>query len=182
MTGDLEGPIENMTTLLQNTDIVISAMSPAALRLQIPLIDAAVSADVKLFLPCDWGTPVARGVLTSRDIKEEIHDHIFRHRLGFTIVDTGFWYQASIPRVPSGSFDSAIFMPANEVYARGLTPNMLIDARDIGRIVVRILKDQRTVNKRVIAYGAVLSQNDIQEVIEQKTREKLSLAQVRRYS
>ncbi|THY51391.1 isoflavone reductase family protein [Aureobasidium pullulans] len=71
--------------------------------------------------------------------------------LGYTIVDVGFWYQASIPRVPSGRFDRAIFMPLNDVYSGGFTPNMLIDARDVGKIVVRIIKDERTLNKRVIA-------------------------------
>jgi uncharacterized protein YbjT (DUF2867 family) len=178
VTAELEDSTESLTALLHNVDIVICSMSPAALRLQIPLIDAAVAAGVKRFLPCNWGTPTSRGVLTLRDIKEEVHDHMFRHRLGFTIVDTGFWYQASIPRVPSGLFDNAIFMPANEVYAGGATRNMLIDARDIGRMVVRILKDERTLNKRVIAYGAVLSQSEIHETIEKRTGEKLDLKQV----
>jgi hypothetical protein len=60
-----------------------------------------------------------------------------------------------------------------------LTPNMLIDARDVGRIVVRIIKDKRTLNKRVMAYGAVMSQNQIHEIIEEKTGEKPDLTQVR---
>jgi hypothetical protein len=178
VTGELEDPIETLTALLRGIDIVICSMSPAALKLQIPLVDAAVAAGVKLFLPCNFGTPVARGILATRDAKEEVHDHIFRHHLGFTIVDTGFWYQANIPRVPSGKFDNAIFMPAKEVYAGGLTPNMLIDARDVGRIVVRVLKDKRTLNKRVMAYGAVLSQNQTHEIIEDKTGEKPELTQV----
>jgi hypothetical protein len=179
VTGELEDPIETLVALLHGIDIVICSMSPAALKLQIPLVDAAVAAGVKLFLPCNFGTPVARGILATRDAKEEVHDHIFRHHLDFTIVDTGFWYQANIPRIPSGKFDNAIFMPAKEVYAGGLTPNMLIDARDVGRIVVRIIKDKRTLNKRVMAYGAVLSQNQIHEIIEEKTGEKPDLTQVR---
>jgi hypothetical protein len=178
VTAELDDSTESLVALLHNIDIVICSMSPAALKLQIPLIDAAVAAGVKRFLPCNWGTPSTRGILALRDVKEEVHDHVFRHRLGFTIVDTGFWYQASIPRVPSGAFDYTIFMPANEVYAEGSTPNMLIDARDIGKILVRILKDERTLNKRVIAYGAVLSQNEIHEIIEKRTGEKLDLKKV----
>jgi len=176
--GDLSAPIENLVALLQGVDTVICCMSPMALKDQIPLIDAAVQAGVKRFVPCNFGTPSARGALALRDVMEDIHDHLFRQRLGFTIVDIGFWYQASIPQVPSGRFDEAIFMPVNDVYAGGETPNMLLDARDAGEIAARAVKDQRTLNKRVIAYGEVLSQNEIHEIIEGKTGEKLELNMV----
>lgn len=167
--------------MLQGIDTVISCMSPMALKDQIPLVDAAVQAGVKRFAPCNWATPSARGgILDLKDVKEEVNDHIFQHRLGFTIIDIGFWYQASIPRVPSGKFDSAIVMPINDVYADGVTPNMLIDVRDVGKITAQIIKDQRTLNRRVIAYGEVLSQNVIHEIIEDKTKERLELTVVRR--
>ncbi|KAH0848457.1 hypothetical protein AYO21_02543 [Fonsecaea monophora] len=175
--GDLNGPLEAVIAMLENCDTVISCMSPAGLKDQIPLVDAAVQAGVKRFLPCNWGTPSARGgILAVKDIKEEIHDYIFQHRLGYTIIDVGFWYQASLPRVPSGKFDSAIFMPINDVYAGGVTPNMLTDVRDVGRITAEIVRDERTLNHRVIAYGDVLSQNEIHQIIEDKTGEKLQLS------
>jgi len=177
--GELDGSMEDLVAMLRNVDIVISCVSPMSLKSQIPLIDAAVRAGVKRFLPCNWGTPSARGILGTRDIKEEVHDHIFRNRLGFTIIDVGFWYQASLPRVPSGKFDDAIFVPINELYAGGTTPNMLIDARDAGRITVEIIKDERTLNKRVVAYGEFLSQNEIHKTIEGKTGERLELTAVR---
>lgn len=180
VTGDLNDPIENIVALLQGIDIVICCMSPVSLKDQIPLVDAAVQTGVKRFLPCNWGTPCVRGgILASRDVKEEIHDHLFRYRLGFTIIDIGFWYQASIPRVPSGKFDSMILIPTNEVYAGGSVPNMLVDVRDAGRITVEIIKDDRTLNKRVMAYGEVLSQNEIHKIVEDKTGERLELTAVR---
>ncbi|THZ49980.1 isoflavone reductase family protein [Aureobasidium pullulans] len=152
VTAELDDPIEELITLLQDIDTVISCMSPASMKLQIPLIDAAVKAGVKRFLPCNFGTPSARGILALRDVKEEIHDHVFRRKLGFTIIDVGFWYQASIPRVPSG--------------------------RDVGKMVARIIKDERTLNKRVIAYGDVMSKNEIHDCIEDKTGEKLELVEI----
>ncbi|EMC92014.1 hypothetical protein BAUCODRAFT_79454 [Baudoinia panamericana UAMH 10762] len=176
--GDLDGPISDVIELLQDIDIVISCLTPAALRSQLPLIDAAVKARVQRFVPCHWGTPSARGIAALKDLKEDIDDSMFRQRLGFTIIDVGFWYQASIPRVPSGRFDDAIFLPANEIYAGGRTPNMLIDVRDVGRITAKIVGDARTLNKRVIAYGAVLSQNEIQTIIEEKSGEKLELTTI----
>ena len=164
--------------LLQNIDIVICCLSPPAIKSQIGLIDAAVLAGVKRFVPCNWGTPAARGILSLRDTKEEVHDHMYRQRLGFTIIDVGFWYQASIPRVSSGRFDSAIFMPNNDVVNGGEIPNMLIDARDVGRITVQLLKREDTINKKIIAYGELMSQNDIHQMVEAKTGEKLELTHV----
>lgn len=72
-------------------------------------------------------------------------------------------------------------MPLNDVYSGGSTPNMLIDARDVGKMVARIIKDERTLNKRVIAYGDVMSQNEIHDCIEDKTGEKLELVEVTKY-
>lgn len=50
---------------------------------------------------------------------------------------------------------------------------MLIDKRDVGRITILIIMDERTLNKRVTVYGEVLSQNEIHAMIEDKTGEKL---------
>jgi hypothetical protein len=179
VTGNLDDPIEDLAVLLRNIDIVICCLSPPAIRSQVALINVAVSAGVKRFVPCNWGTPAARGILSLRDTKEDVHDHIYRQRLGFTIIDVGFWYQASIPRVPSGRFDHAIFMPNNDVVNGGEMPNMLIDARDVGKITVELLKREDTLNKKVIAYGELMSQNDVHRMVEVKTGEKLMLSYVR---
>lgn len=109
-----------------------------------------------------------------RDKKEEIHDHIFRAKLGFTIIDVGFWYEMSFPRVPSGAFDYATFVTIDEVFAGGTARNMLTSRKDVGVFTAKIIKDPRTLNKRVAAYGEVLSQNDIHALIEQKTGESLA--------
>lgn len=179
VTGDLSDSVEKIAALLKGTDIVVSTIFPPNAADQIPLVDAAVQAGVKRILPCNWGTPAARGgIMGLRDLKETVHDHIFRQRLGFTIIDVGFWYQTSFPRVPSGKFDYAAFVPSDEVCAGGTAPNMLIDKKDVGRITVKIMKDKRTLNKRVIAYAEILNQNEINAIIEKKTGEKLDLPHV----
>lgn len=57
-------------------------------------------------------------------------------------------------------------------------PNMLIDARDVGRITVELLKREDTLKKKVIAYGEVMSQNEIHRMIEARTGEELVLTYV----
>ncbi|PGH27621.1 hypothetical protein AJ80_00634 [Polytolypa hystricis UAMH7299] len=178
VTGDLSAPIDELAARLRGIDTVISIVFPLDLDKQIPLVDASVRAGVKRFLPCNWGTPAPRGgIMGLRDSKEEVHDHIFRARLGFTIIDIGYWYESSFPRVPSGKFDSAIFIPMNEVYAGGTVKNMLMHRKDVGRFAARVIKDPRTLNKRVYAYGDLLSQNEINAIVEEKTGEKLELTQ-----
>ncbi|CAM1510942.1 Fc.00g084550.m01.CDS01 [Cosmosporella sp. VM-42] len=176
VTGDLTGSVEKIIPLLQGINTVISPIFHLDVKDHIPIIDAAVQAGVKRFLPCNWGTPAARGgIMDMRDLKEEVHDHIFRQRLGYTIIDVGFWYQLSYPRVPSGKFDYATAIPINEVYAGGTAPNMIMHKKDVGRITAKIIKDERTLNKRVYAYGDLLSQNEVHAIIEDKTGEKLEL-------
>lgn len=178
MTGDITGPSEHLVTLLRGIDTVISSLVASALPQQIPLVDAAVKAGVKRFVPCNWATPAPRGILTLRDQKEEVHDHIFRHGLGYTIIDVGYWYQISFLRVPSGKFDYITLLPAREIRAGGTAPNMLIDKRDLGKITARTIKDERTLNKKVYVYGEVLSQNEIRAIIEEKTGETTDVYEV----
>ncbi|KAL6250355.1 hypothetical protein RBB50_002657 [Rhinocladiella similis] len=176
VTGDLSGPTENTVGLLQGIDTVISSIFAPNVFEQDPLIDAAVKAGVKRFVPCNWATPAARGgIMQIRDLKEQCHDRILRQRLGYTIIDVGYWYEMSLPRVPSGKTDYAIVLPINEVYAGGTAPNMLMAKKDVGRFTVRIIKDKRTLNKRVYGYGALLSQNEINDIVAEKSGEKLDL-------
>ncbi|CAJ2513880.1 Uu.00g019990.m01.CDS01 [Anthostomella pinea] len=179
VTGDLTGSIKDLVALVCGTDTIISTIYPESVGEQIPLVDAAVQAGVRRFVPCNFGTPSARGgIMDMRDRKEEVHDHMFRARLGYTIVDVGFWYETSFPRVPSGRFDYASAIPNLEVFAGGAAPNMLIGKRDVGRLTARIMKDERTLNKRVYAYADLLSQNELNAIVEEKTGEKLELTHV----
>jgi hypothetical protein len=56
---------------------------------------------------------------------------------------------------------------------------MLIDERDVGLVTVEIIKDERTVNRRVVAYGEVSTQTQMNRVVEEKTGEKLEVSHVR---
>jgi hypothetical protein len=177
--GDLNGPISDLVTLLQDTSILISCLPIEALPSQITLINAAAKVStITRFIPSNWATPAARGgIIASRDIKEDVHDYLFRLKLPFTIIDVGFWFQASVPLVSGGKLGGWQFGP-NDVYCGGDVPNTFIDQRDIGRITVEIVKDERTVNRRVMAYGEVLTQNQLQRVVEERTGEKLEVTHV----
>lgn len=74
--------------------------------------------------------------------------------------------------------DYAKLFPDNRIFGDGEAPNILTDKRDVGRFVARIIKDGRTLNRKVVTIGDVLSQNQICEIVERLSGEKLDSTHV----
>ncbi|KAJ7777377.1 hypothetical protein B0H16DRAFT_1407000 [Mycena metata] len=173
--ADISGPIEDLAKALSGIDVLISAIDAGSQLAQIQLATAAKEAGVKRFVPCGFITVAPPGgVMALRDSKELVYQHIRKLFLPHTIIDIGYWYQISFPTVPSGRADyTAIIKPNSAIHGDGETPTILIDHADIGRFVARIIKDERTLNKSVIAYGDVLSENAVFETMERLSGEKI---------
>ncbi len=71
--GDLEDDLEQHIVTLQGVDLLISAVSAFALDKQRTIIRAAKEVGVGRVIPCDWGTPGAKGV-------RELHDQVSKPR------------------------------------------------------------------------------------------------------
>lgn len=104
--------------------------------------------------------------------KEEILDHIQRIYLPYTVIDVGWWYQITLPLVPSGKFEGRVTFGNNNVIGGGNNPSALVNLDDIGRYVTVIINDERTINKKVFAYTESKTQNEIFELVEKVTGEK----------
>jgi hypothetical protein len=61
----------------------------------------------------------------------------------------------------------------NTVYAGGTAENILTDNRDRGRFVARIVKDERTLNQKVVTVSGSLTQNQIWDIMERAGDEKV---------
>jgi hypothetical protein len=87
----------------------------------------------------------------------------------------GWWYQISFPRLPSGKVEYAAVRldSRNEIMGDGNVPSAMTDLRDIGRYLARIIADDRTLNKMVLAYNTVLSQNQTYGLLEKLSGEKI---------
>lgn len=110
-------------------------------------------------------------VLTGRQ-KEEVYNHIKRIHLPYTIVDVGWWYQIAYPRLPSGKIDyAAMGMPT--LIGDGTVPSALTDIRDIGKYVAKIIVDERTLNKYVLAYDELWTPNEVVDELERLSGEKI---------
>ncbi|RGP71867.1 isoflavone reductase [Fusarium sporotrichioides] len=169
---DLQGNQDELVAALKGIDIVISAIYYQALQDEIPLSTAAKAAGVKRYVPCFFATIAPRGVMKARDDKEEILDHIQRIYLPYTVIDVGWWYQITLPAVPSGKFDGHLTFANNNIIGGGNNPSALVNLNDIGRYVAVIINDERTINKKIFAYTESKTQNEIFELVEKVTSEK----------
>lgn len=91
--------------------------------------------------------------------------------LPYTVIDVGWWYQISLPALPSGKVP-AIFA-VHEILGDGEVPSAMTDNRDIGKFVARIISDPRTLNKMVFAHGEVWTQNQIWRKMEELSGESI---------
>ncbi|KAF5655840.1 isoflavone reductase [Fusarium sp. NRRL 25303] len=169
---DLGGNHDKLVAALTGIDTVISAIHFQSLHNEIPLSNAAKQAGVERYVPCFFATIAPRGVMDARDRKEAILDHIQRIYLPYTVIDVGWWYQITLPRVPSGKLDESLVFPNNNIIAGGEIPSALTDVRDIGIYVAAIVGDPRTINKRVMAYTETKTQNEVHKLVEKVIGEK----------
>lgn len=113
--------------------------------------------------------------------KEDILDRIKYLYLPYTIIDVGWWYQLSLPPLPSGRVKSKFEYANTEIIGDGESTSAYIDNRDIGKYVARIIADPRTLNKMVFAYGELWTQNRIWDMLENISGEKVERKHVSTY-
>ncbi|KAJ4182731.1 hypothetical protein NW755_010228 [Fusarium falciforme] len=174
--ADLKGPQDTLVSLLSGIDVLISAIFFGSLADEIPLADAAKRAGVKRFVQSAFMVVIPpRGVVDFREKKEDILNYIQKLRLPYTYIDAGWWYQLTLPRLPSGRLDYALPVYNSEprLGVDGNVPSALADIRDVGRYVARVIADPRTLNKRVHVYNEVLTRNQVYDLVEKLSGEKL---------
>lgn len=102
-----------------------------------------------------------------------MYNHIKRLWLPYTFIDVGWWYQLAFPRLPSGRIDYAVLNATNEIIRGGTFPSAITDLRNIGRYVAKIIADERTLNRMVFAYDTLMTQNQIYDLLEELSKEKI---------
>jgi hypothetical protein len=179
--GDLNGDVDSLAKTLTGYDTIISAIGPDEQLTQLKLVDAIAKAGVGRFIPCGFTTICPpEGVMLLRDEKETVYNRVLYHHLPYTFVDVGFWHQISFTKVPSGRLDYAVASPNLTIYGSGDVPTLLTDKRDMGRFVARIIKDKRTLNKKIFTHSDALSQKEIIKIMEKATGEKIETNSVSR--
>ncbi|CEI67571.1 unnamed protein product [Fusarium venenatum] len=169
LSFSLDDPEDHLATQLKGIDVLIVC----CLLDETILANAAKKAGVKRYVPCFYATVMPRGIQTLRDNKEAVLDHIRRLHLPYTVIDVGWWYQISLPRLPSGRIDRNLFLYNTAIGGNGDIPCARTDSRDVGKYVARIIADPRTLNQKVFAYTDLRTQHELYDTVEKLSGEKL---------
>lgn len=109
-------------------------------------------------------------------------NHIKKVNLPYTVVDVGWWYQVTLPRLPSGRIDYAVMETSDIIAGDGNVPMAVTDLRDVGKYVARIISDPRTLNKMVFAYSEIFTYSQMYDLMEKLSGEKLHRKYVGRFN
>ncbi|RSL66384.1 hypothetical protein CEP53_003391 [Fusarium sp. AF-6] len=176
VAADLSGSEDELKKALTGIEIVISTIYGGSVTAEIPLINAAKAVGVQRYVPCFFATvapPTGALRLRLRELKEETFNHIKKIKIPYTIIDVGWWYQVNLPRLPSGRIDYAVMETSDGIAVDGNAPVAFTNMRDIGLYTVRIISDPRTLDRMVFAYNEVLTFNQMYDIAERVSGEKL---------
>ncbi|RYP93259.1 hypothetical protein DL770_000634 [Monosporascus sp. CRB-9-2] len=173
------GSVESLKPALKGQDAVVSTLATIAVGSQNPLIDAAVEAGVKRFIPSEFGinTRIVEGTAIGQLLQGKIKtvDYLeekSKANPGFTWtgVSSGLFFDWGLVYGSIG-FDKST--KTATVYDSG---NEVVQASNlgfIGRAVAAILANEdKTANKYLSIGSPNFSQNEVLEIVERETGEK----------
>lgn len=157
--------IESLTSALQAQDAVVSTVSATAVEGQRVLIDAAVSAGVKRFIPSDFGTcttsPKVKGLpvyAPMASIQQYLADKSITTALSFTIVACGAFLDMALSAPVLLDFDSYKAVLIDDGNNRLSSTSMA----SVGRAVAGVLENpQSTSNRTIYVSQVILTQNKL---------------------
>ncbi|OBZ72583.1 hypothetical protein A0H81_07784 [Grifola frondosa] len=171
--------VAKLKDMLSGVDVLISAVSFDIIREQEDVLVAAKEAGVKRVIPCDFGTPGAKGVRDLHDEKLRIREFVRSLGVGYTFVDIGWWNQLTLPeRVESKNPYKALFY---EVFGAGDKKMLVSNVEHVGDYLARIIGDDRTLNKAVIVWEDEVSLLQAKEIGERVSGEGEALKALRVY-
>ncbi|EIN03726.1 NAD(P)-binding protein [Punctularia strigosozonata HHB-11173 SS5] len=166
--------VESLTAALHGVDAVVSAVASAALAGQTKIIDAAVAAGVKRFLPSEFGNdlqhPAVRAVPAFAPkvaVQEYLKKVAAESSLTYTIVSTG-------PFLDWGLYAGFLLGSPKErkveIYDGGHQEFSATTLPTIGRGVVAVLQHlEETKNRAVYFHEAVVSQSKLLGIAKELT-------------
>ncbi|KAJ9614763.1 hypothetical protein H2204_014461 [Knufia peltigerae] len=164
--------VPSMTRALKDTFMVVSTLTTAFVGDQIPLIDAAVAAGVKRFIPSEYGSDVynaKRNALPVFAGKVKTHEHLKKVAaanpdFSYTIICCGpfldWSFNGFVLNVPEHS--AVVYNGGNVRYS---TANL----DSVGRAVVNVVrKFDDTANRPVYIQDAIVTQNEMIQYAKDK--------------
>jgi nucleoside-diphosphate-sugar epimerase len=188
--------VAELTSAFKSQDAVIIALTTSSVTadgrdgLAIRLIDAAVAAGVKRFIPSEYGAnnldPRARSLIPIYDIKGAMLEHLIAKakessgKLTWTSISCGSWLDWALDPSKSGNFLGIdVKGKRAAVYDSGNARFAITTSVNTGLAVVRALKyADLTANKQVFLADFVSTTNEIIASLEGQTGEKFMIKRV----
>ncbi|KIY53801.1 NAD(P)-binding protein, partial [Fistulina hepatica ATCC 64428] len=163
----------SLAVALKGQDAIVSAIGAQGLGdLQIALIDAAISAGVKRFIPseygCDLAHPKTVPMVPMFGEKKRVSDYLKskQDKIEWTVLSTGLFADWLIH---GGRFTIDLKESTATIWDEGTTPFATTTLRDIGTAIVGILTHPaETANKDIYIASAIPNQNELVAVLEKK--------------
>ncbi|KAI1784381.1 NAD(P)-binding protein [Ganoderma leucocontextum] len=159
-TGDINDGVESLKKTLEGADILVSAVVAWVISEQRDVIRAAKEVGVQRVVPCDFGTPGAKGVRALHDKKLAIREFVRELGVPHTFIDVGWWMQLYLPLPLRSTAPQGLKDMTWKIYGDGTARNLVTSNESIGKYVVRILADPRTLDQAVIVWEDEVSQED----------------------
>ncbi|CAN9178072.1 unnamed protein product [Alternaria alternata] len=168
--------IDSLKTALRGQDVVVSLVAGSALGDQKTLIDAAIAAGVKRFLPSEFGSNTTdartRAIVPMYESKVETVNYLKskESEISWTSIVTGPFFDWGL-KVGFLGFDAANKVAT--LYENGTAKFSSTNLQTIGLAVVKALESaEATENQYVFVSGFQTSQKQILEVAEKVTGSK----------
>ncbi|CRJ87076.1 hypothetical protein BN1723_000229 [Verticillium longisporum] len=161
---DLTSDPTALATALTGLETLVSAVNFAGLASEPALATAAKAAGVARFVPCFFAP--------------DNLNHIKKLRLPYTVLDIGWWYQMTLPLLPSKRNAYAHIGAPDLIVGDGATRFAQTHLDDIGRLLARAVLDPRTLNRSVFGFAALTSQTEAYDLLERLSGETIERAYV----
>ncbi|CAN9177362.1 unnamed protein product [Alternaria sp. RS040] len=165
--------MDSLKTAFMGQDVVVSLVAGAVLGNQNKLIDAAIAAGVKRFLPSEFGSNTTdartRAIVPMYKSKVETVDYLKskENEISWTSIVTGPFFDWGL-KVGFLGFDAANKVAT--LYEDGTAKFSSTNLHTIGLAVVKVLENaEATKNQYVFVSGFQTSQKEILEVAEKVT-------------
>jgi nucleoside-diphosphate-sugar epimerase len=187
--------VSELTSAFQNQDAVVVALTTSSVTkdgrdgLAFRLIDAAVAAGVKRFIPSEYGAnnldPRGRNLVPVYDIKGAMLEHLIAQskasngKLTWTSICCGSWLDWALDPAKSGNFLGIdVKAKTATIYDSGNARFAVTTSVNTGLAVARALKDaDATANKQLFLADFITTTRQIIASLEKQTGERFSVVQ-----
>ncbi|KAF2185187.1 NAD(P)-binding protein, partial [Zopfia rhizophila CBS 207.26] len=160
---------ESVTSALKGQDVLVNTVGTEAIAGQKPIIDAAVAAGVKRYVPADYGScttdPEAQKlpvIMPMADIQNYLKEKAGEGKIEWTVFQTGAFLDMIVGLVPF-AFDPAT--KSIQWYDDGETRISTTTSGTIGKAIAGALKKpEETKNRVVFVHDIVVTQKRLVEL------------------